>query len=79
MSKHNFQWQRFNRFTYAQPIQAPHKIAGWSETGDTFVVKDLEEFANLVSGPRTVATVQLLKIFLQQTEFEVSESGSGRL
>ena len=30
------------------PLQCPSDIGGWSENGDTFIVKDMEAFANLL-------------------------------
>lgn len=38
----------FLQKTYQMIDTAPVGVAGWSEEGDTFVVKDLEEFANLL-------------------------------
>lgn len=38
-------------FTPTTPFalsQCPDDIGGWSENGDTFIVKDMEAFANLL-------------------------------
>lgn len=38
----------FLQKTYQMIDTCPSDIAGWSEEGDTFIVKDMEEFANLL-------------------------------